>query len=354
MPLNIVSILTNAQSIAGGYAHSLAVAADGTLWGWGLNDFYQVGDGTTTNRNAPVQIGTDANWSKVAAGSYHSVALKTDGTAYAWGKNSGGQCGISGGGVLTSPTLVSMPETATLNKIAAGGEHSLFADTLTLRKVFGCGPNTLGQIGGTNSTEKTNPVEITHFANTDHIAMGHDFSMAATTGAIKFAGLSDFTAAYNDQGYTSGFKTVPGVGAGDGFTSITASRRGGFCVTQAGDVIGFCSYDASDNLNKTASGDYGWVAASGGGYYDASSTYSAAQLRTDAPLAVKVAAGYDHLFILGNDGFLYSYGSNDYNQLARPTETNASRWTVTRIDTAGSGWVDIACGEHHTLATLGS
>lgn len=346
MPLNIVSILTNAQSIAGGYAHSLAVAADGTLWGWGLNDFYQVGDGTTTNRNAPVQIGTDTNWSKVAAGSYHSVALKTDGTAYAWGKNSGGQCGIAGGGVLTTPTLVSMPETAALNKIAAGGEHSLFADTLTLGKVFGCGPNTLGQIGGTDLAEKTTPTEITYFANTDHIAMGHEFSMATTTGEIKVAGFTDFSDTSN-LSYSSNFKSVPGVGGGEAFTSITASRRGGFCVTQAGDVIGFCSYDAGDELNKTASGGL-----YGGG--SGASGYSIAQLRTDAPLAVKVAAGYDHLFILGNDGYLYSYGANDYNQLARPTATDAERWTVTRIDTAGSGWVDIACGEQHTLATLGS
>lgn len=350
MPLNIVTILTNAQSIAGGYAHSLAVAADGTLWGWGLNDFYQVGDGTTTNRNAPVQIGTDTNWSKVAAGSYHSVALKTDGTAYAWGKNSGGQCGIAGGGVLTTPTLVSMPETATLNKIAAGGEHSLFADTLTLRKVFGCGPNTLGQIGGGDLTEKTTPTEITYFANTDHIAMGHDFSMATTTGAIRVAGFTDISGQAG-VGYSSGFKTVPSVGVGEVFTSITASRRGGFCVTQAGDVIGFCSYDAGDELNKTASGGrYGWTAPP----VAHPSNYSYAEIRTDAPLAVKVAAGYDHLFILGNDGYLYSYGANDYNQLARPTTTDAERWTVTRIDAAGAGWVDIACGEYHTLATLGS
>jgi len=69
----------------------VAVKTDGTLWAWGDNVHGQLGDGTTTNRSTPVQIGT--GFAAVAAGISHTVAVKTDGTLWAWGDNVYGQLG---------------------------------------------------------------------------------------------------------------------------------------------------------------------------------------------------------------------------------------------------------------------
>lgn len=63
---------------------TLGLRTDGTLWAWGNNQNGRLGDGTTTNRNTPVQIGTD-NWIDVAAGNYHGVGIKADGTLWHWG-----------------------------------------------------------------------------------------------------------------------------------------------------------------------------------------------------------------------------------------------------------------------------
>ena len=67
---------TGWTSIAAGNAHTIAVKADGTLWGWGSNRAGQVGDGTTIDRHVPVQIGS--GFAAVAAGYDHSLGLKTD------------------------------------------------------------------------------------------------------------------------------------------------------------------------------------------------------------------------------------------------------------------------------------
>src|SRR3989344_3820945 len=82
-----VGALATWSSVAGGYIHSLATKTDGTLWGWGMNNFGQLGLGDYIDRSSPVQVGTLATWSTVTAGKYHSLATKTDGTLWIWGRN---------------------------------------------------------------------------------------------------------------------------------------------------------------------------------------------------------------------------------------------------------------------------
>lgn len=81
----------NKISIEG--SHVLALKTNGTLWAWGSNSFGQLGDGTNVNKNVPIQIGTDNNWIDISAGSYFSIALKSNGTLWSWGGNYGGELG---------------------------------------------------------------------------------------------------------------------------------------------------------------------------------------------------------------------------------------------------------------------
>ena len=61
------------------------IKEDGTLWAWGNNEFGQIGDGTTINRDTPVQIGTDTDWANVAHGVGRTIAVKADGSVWSWG-----------------------------------------------------------------------------------------------------------------------------------------------------------------------------------------------------------------------------------------------------------------------------
>jgi hypothetical protein len=72
-------------AIVAGFEHSLAIKANGNLWAWGHNKYGQLGDGTTTNSNAPERVGYAQNWASVAASGGHSLAIKADGSLWAWG-----------------------------------------------------------------------------------------------------------------------------------------------------------------------------------------------------------------------------------------------------------------------------
>lgn len=84
-----------------------AVAADGTLYGWGNGGDAPWGDGTTTDRYAPAAVSGITAVRAIAASYDMTFALKSDGTVWGWGSNRGG--GFGDGSQSAKPTPVQVP-----------------------------------------------------------------------------------------------------------------------------------------------------------------------------------------------------------------------------------------------------
>jgi hypothetical protein len=92
--------------VGAGLSHSIGVKTNGDLYAWGRNVDGQLGDHTTTQRNAPVLVGS--GYASVAAGAHHSLGLRT-GELFAWGGSVSDSIGDGHGPSAFAPLVVLNP-----------------------------------------------------------------------------------------------------------------------------------------------------------------------------------------------------------------------------------------------------
>jgi len=85
---------TNWSELASGVHGRVAYCRkeDGTLWGWGGNQYGRLGQNDTVTRSSPVQI-PGTTWSTISEGGGIIFAKKSDSTLWTWGPNSHGSLG---------------------------------------------------------------------------------------------------------------------------------------------------------------------------------------------------------------------------------------------------------------------
>jgi alpha-tubulin suppressor-like RCC1 family protein len=188
-------VLTDVVAVAAGYAHSVALKADGTVWTWGYNYWGQLGDGTTTERLAPVPVlgpggtGILTGITAIAAGDGHTVALASDSTVWAWGWNSRGQLGDNTTTDRRAPVQVKdVAGTGVFGLvvgIGAGASHTL-AIRASGGVVYAWGDNGAGQLGDGTRFSRRLPVRLNLYG-VRAVAGGSGHSVALTQDGAVWA-----------------------------------------------------------------------------------------------------------------------------------------------------------------------
>lgn len=157
------------QDIGTGSRHSCAVTKEGGVQCWGNNEYGQLGDGTTTQRNAPVDVCADDECAaplggvlRVELGFKHTCVLTVGGSVQCWGFNEYGQLGDGSTADSSTPVSVCLDQACTA--VLDGVED------LTVRRNHGCavvagglkcwGENDYGQLGDGTQTDRSYPVGV--------------------------------------------------------------------------------------------------------------------------------------------------------------------------------------------------
>ncbi|MBV7333689.1 cadherin-like domain-containing protein [Chloroflexi bacterium TSY] len=93
-PVDVVGLTSEVAAVFAGFAHSCAVTNAGAVKCWGGNEFGELGDGTMTNSNIPVDmLGLTSGGTAVASGRGHICVLTSAGGLQCLGDNDKGQLG---------------------------------------------------------------------------------------------------------------------------------------------------------------------------------------------------------------------------------------------------------------------
>ena len=162
-----VSVVGGRQFIAistgvtgGSGVHTLALDTNSYAWGWGYNNYGQIGDGTRNNQSSPVSVVGGRQFKYISAGSSNSLALDSNSYAYAWGRNNVGQLGTNSTSTgSSSPISVFGGKQFKAVTVGYGtSAHCLAVDLSGYAWSWGYNAN--GQIGDGTMTNRSSPTSV--------------------------------------------------------------------------------------------------------------------------------------------------------------------------------------------------
>ena len=285
---------------AGSVAHATGTA--GTVYGWGFNEVGQVGDGTLTQRGAPVRVEGLTNITQVAGDGDNGYALNTAGQIYSWGLDTHGELG-NGSVKAYSKVPVMVSGLSGIIAIAGCGEGSsgtgLALTSAGTVESWGYGAG--GALGNGSNTSSPVPVAVSSISDVTAIAGGGSIGGTAyaleSNGTVWAWGVGT-DGELGDGSFSSSSVPVQVEGITDA-TAIGAGELGGYAVLSTGRVMAWGDALLSKYLPGSALGN-------------------GSNRKTDVPVmvknvtgAVQVAGGGGEVFAVTSAGRVWAWGDGN-------------------------------------------
>lgn len=146
--------------VSAGRDHTCGVTEEGGTYCWGSNEYGQLGDGTNTDRPAPVAVKGELTLERVTAGFHHTCGVTEGGKTYCWGRNNEGQVGDGTSTERQEPVAVTGGQTFV--RVSAGYRHTCGVTSDGDGYCWGAnGPGSLGNgEGGQSGDSSLEPVLV--------------------------------------------------------------------------------------------------------------------------------------------------------------------------------------------------
>jgi alpha-tubulin suppressor-like RCC1 family protein len=178
--------------VAAGTAHTCALNSVGAVYCWGANTFGQLGDANMPTANpVPSAVGApmNANVEEIAVGANHSCGRLNTGAVWCWGAGTLGQLGDgthTHSDVPLQATVVTADPGAGVRSIAAGSTHTCAVQNGGVK----CwGDNFYGQLAEATFTQQDNAyASIAALSGATQVSCGAFHTCATVSGGIKCFG----------------------------------------------------------------------------------------------------------------------------------------------------------------------
>ena len=305
-PGEVVGLGSGVRSITAGGSHACALTVAGAVRCWGNNDHGQLGDGTTTDRPAPVEVaGLGSGVRSLAAGYGSTCVVDGNRAAKCWGDNHDGQLGDGTSRERWKP--VPVVGGSGLRSVAVGYNHACALSVAASVACWGwMSGMTAGGAGDGSTTLSATPVPVKDmWAEVRSVAVGSAFSCVLTIGGgVKCWGNND----HGELGiHEFSDRETPEdvVGLGSGLAAVATGYVHACAVTTVGTVT--C---------------WGWNRSGQLGDGTAVDRFKPVPVMGLKSRIQSVSAGESETCAMGFTGTVECWGRNDHGQLGDGTTTD--------------------------------
>ena len=293
-----------------------AITEEGKLYSWGKNISGQVGNGTTNNQTTPYLVEINIKIKDVVSSCDQTIyAITEEGKLYSWGNNISGQVGNGKTNNQTTPYLVEI--NSKIKDVVSSCDETVFAITED-GKLYSWGKNNHGQIGDGKANDDNSSNQLT-----PHLVVGID-------GKVKDIIIDNYTVyAITEEGklYSWGNNQRGQVGSSNPDNQNEPMIKSPQELSIDGKIKNiFISFNDTVYAVTEEGKLYSWGNNTKGQVGNGKSGDNVKQIESHLVEGIDgkvkdIVSGPHTVFVITEEGKLYSWGQNNKGQVGNGTDT---------------------------------